>query len=121
MYGSKVRFAIFGDVGCTKLGEGSIQLHREPGFERIIKGRVWDMGIDSGVVTIVFPNSRDRVRISAERIRSRADILYAHLTSNAPAVFPELRMGGGARRSIHRFGVKATMRPRSYLINRKIP
>jgi len=59
IYGLRVAFACFVDVGPQKsLGEGSIALHRDLGFETVHNGRVnrkW--GIDSGVVTIVFPQS----------------------------------------------------------------
>ena len=59
IFGLRVAFACFVDVGPkTSLGEGSIALHRELGFETVHNGKVnrkW--GIDSGVVTIVFPRS----------------------------------------------------------------
>lgn len=59
IYGLRVVFACFVDVGpTTSLGEGSIALHRELGFETVKNNVVntkW--GIDSGVVTIVFPQT----------------------------------------------------------------
>jgi hypothetical protein len=59
IFGMRVAYASFVDVGPAKsLGEGSIALHRELGFETVHNGRVnvrW--GIDKGVVTIVFPRS----------------------------------------------------------------
>jgi hypothetical protein len=62
IYGLRVAFACFADVGPRKsLGEGSIALHRELGFETVHNGKVnrkW--GIDRGVVTIVFPQSGKR-------------------------------------------------------------
>ena len=59
IYGLRIVFACFVDVGPKgSLGEGSIALHRELGFETVRNGVVntkW--GIDSGVVTIVFPQT----------------------------------------------------------------
>jgi hypothetical protein len=53
-------FACFGDVGPPeKLGEGSIALHRALGHETIIGGRLNNVGIAGGVITIVFPGSGD--------------------------------------------------------------
>lgn len=58
IFGIRTAFACFGDVGPkTKLGEGSISLHRELGFERIKGGHLINSGISSGVITIVFPRS----------------------------------------------------------------
>ena len=55
----KAVIALFADFGPrTKVGEGSIELHRRLGFERIKpNGKVIDVGIDAPVVTIVFPGS----------------------------------------------------------------
>src|SRR3984957_5843418 len=59
VFGMRVVFACFVDSGPQKsLGEGSINLHRELGFETVRNGKVnrkW--GINNGVVTIVFPHS----------------------------------------------------------------
>lgn len=54
-----VTFAVFGDGGpAAKIGEGSIQLLRELGEERIkANGTILDAGTAPGVVTIVFPGS----------------------------------------------------------------
>jgi hypothetical protein len=64
IFGIRKVYACFGDVGPpTKLGEGSIALHRELGHETIIGretvsgGRLINAGISSGVITIVFPGS----------------------------------------------------------------
>ncbi len=64
IYGIRMAFACFGDVGPSdSLGEGSISLHRELGHETIVGrhtasgGRMINSGIDSGVITIVFPSS----------------------------------------------------------------
>jgi hypothetical protein len=64
IYGIRMAYACFGDVGPhTKLGEGSISLHRELGHETIrgrdtpSGGHLINAGISSGVITIVFPGS----------------------------------------------------------------
>jgi glycosyl hydrolase group 75 (putative chitosanase) len=64
IFGVRMAFACFGDVGpSNSLGEGSIALHRALGHETIIGrdtasgGRLVNAGIDSGVITIVFPAS----------------------------------------------------------------
>ena len=74
IYGIRKVYACFGDVGpATKLGEGSISLHRELGHETIVGrhtangGRLINAGINSGVITIVFPGSGNgRGRTNAE-------------------------------------------------------
>ena len=59
IYGLRIVFACFVDVGPKgSLGEGSIALHRELGFATVrngVENTKW--GIDSGVVTIVFPQT----------------------------------------------------------------
>ncbi len=58
IYNSHIEFAVFADCGpANKLGEGSIALHRALGHETVIGGRLHNDGIDSGVITIVFPGS----------------------------------------------------------------
>lgn len=53
-------YAVFADTGpADKIGEASIAVHRAFGFERIKNGRIVDVGIPSGVITIVFPRSGD--------------------------------------------------------------
>jgi glycosyl hydrolase group 75 (putative chitosanase) len=70
IYGDKLEFAVFGDVGpSTKLGEGSIALHRALGHEVIHNGKFLDEAIDSGVTTIVFPHSGNGTPQTPERIR----------------------------------------------------
>jgi hypothetical protein len=60
IYGARVAFAIFGDTGPkSKIGEGSIALHRALGHETIRNGKFHDVGIDKHVITIVFPRSGD--------------------------------------------------------------
>jgi hypothetical protein len=70
IYGDKVEFAIFGDVGpSTKLGEGSIALHRGLGHEVIQNGKYLDESIDAGVSTIVFPHSGNGTPQTPDKIR----------------------------------------------------
>jgi len=59
LYGSEIAFAVFADEGPVgKIGEGSIELFRRLGQERILdNGHVWDTGMEPPVVTIVFPGS----------------------------------------------------------------
>lgn len=64
IHGIQKAFACFGDVGPHgSLGEGSISLHRELGHETIRNrhtangGTLINGGLDSGVITVVFPGS----------------------------------------------------------------
>ena len=63
IYRDKIAFAVFADEYGDQqteeqLGEGSIALHRLLGHETITAdGRLINEGIDSGVITIVFPGS----------------------------------------------------------------
>ena len=60
VFKDKVAFAVFADRGPrTKLGEGSIALHRALGHETIRNGKFHDEAIDRDVLTIVFPGSGD--------------------------------------------------------------
>src|ERR1700681_4585590 len=60
VFRDKLAFAVFADAGrSTKLGEGSIELHRRVGVERLRpNGKVQDAGMDPGVITVVFPGTR---------------------------------------------------------------
>lgn len=58
-YKDKIAHAIIGDFGPkTKYGEGSINLHRQLGYERIKNGRIQDIGISSGVYILFYINSK---------------------------------------------------------------
>jgi len=58
IYGDRIEFAVFADCGpANKLGEGSIALHRSLGHETIRGARLRNEGLESGVITIVFPGS----------------------------------------------------------------
>ena len=70
-YEGKLSFAVFADFGGTDtIGEGSIQLLRELGMERLKEGRIVNRGTPPGVVTVVFPGSRP-----ALRCRSMAELI----------------------------------------------
>lgn len=72
LYRDRLEFAVYADNGPRqKFGEGSIALHRALGFERIGKDkRIIDVGIPSGVVTILFPGSGDGTAQTPDRIRA---------------------------------------------------
>jgi len=87
VYKDKLAFAAFADFGPqTKLGEGSIELHRRLGFERVKGDKVSDIGIDPGVITIVFPSSGLPSRPSDQQT------LLAFIDSQGPTLFQ--RIGG---------------------------
>jgi hypothetical protein len=85
VYKGKLAFAVFADFGPqTKLGEGSIELHRRLGFERVHDNKVRDIGIDSGVITIVFPGSELPSRPSDQLT------LLAYIDSQGPTLFQKI-------------------------------
>jgi hypothetical protein len=59
LFNDRVAFAVFGDFGPrTKIGEGSLELLRRLGQERVRpNGTVINAGTEPGVLTIVFPGS----------------------------------------------------------------
>ncbi len=70
-YRDHLAFAVFADVGPRhRIGEGSIALHRALGHETIVNGRLRNVGIDRGVITIVFPHSGDGTPQTPERIQA---------------------------------------------------
>jgi hypothetical protein len=74
IYQGKVTYAVFGDEGPkNKIGEGSIQLLRALGQERLRpNGRIENAGAGPGIITIVFPGSGQ----AADR-KSEATLLAA--------------------------------------------
>jgi hypothetical protein len=60
VFKSRLAFAIFADEGPrNKLGEGSLELLRRLGEERLrSNGRIINSGMGPGVISIVFPGSR---------------------------------------------------------------
>jgi Fungal chitosanase of glycosyl hydrolase group 75 len=84
IYRDKIEFAVFADHGpASKLGEGSIALHRSLGHETIRGGRFHDEAIDANVITIVFPGSGDGTPQTPERIRSTGRQLFTGLGGSA--------------------------------------
>lgn len=80
LYRDKMEYALFADVGPrNKIGEGSIALHRSLGFERVVNGKIKDVGIDSGVVTLVFPGSGNGKIQSADSVRALGRSLFKGL------------------------------------------
>src|SRR5262245_51326171 len=59
IFKDRLAFAVFADLGPTKkIGEGSIELLRRLGEERIrANGRIKNAGMGPRVITIVFPGS----------------------------------------------------------------
>jgi peptidoglycan L-alanyl-D-glutamate endopeptidase CwlK len=59
LFNGRLTYAVFGDFGPhTKIGEGSVQLFRQLGQERLhADGSIINAGTDPGVLTIVFPGS----------------------------------------------------------------
>jgi hypothetical protein len=86
LYRDRLAFAVFADVGPRgKIGEGSIQLHRELGFERVGKdGRIQDVGIAGDVVTVVFPGSGDGTTRNPDRIREIGRARWLSLGGRLP-------------------------------------
>ena len=83
-----VTFAVFGDEGpADKIGEGSIQLLRALGEERLKpNGTVINAGTEPGIITIVFPGSgkaadlKDQATLTAA-IQSEGARLFKELTT----------------------------------------
>jgi Fungal chitosanase of glycosyl hydrolase group 75 len=69
LFKTHLAFAVFGDSGPpTKIGEGSIELLRRLGQERIRpNGTVINAGMGPRVLTIVFPGSGDRIDRTDQR------------------------------------------------------
>ncbi|MEA3054309.1 MAG: hypothetical protein QOG72_3212 [Sphingomonadales bacterium] len=58
LYGSRLAFAVFADEGPPdEIGEGSLELFRRLGQERVRELDVWNTGMEPPVVMIVFPGS----------------------------------------------------------------
>ena len=81
-------YAVFGDEGPEdKLGEGSIQLLRALGEERLRSdGRIINAGAGPGIITIVFPGSGRSADLKDEgtliaSIQSEGARLFQQLTT----------------------------------------
>ena len=88
IFGARVAFAVIADRGPeTNLGEGSIELFRRLGQERVrANGSVRDVGMGPGVITIIFPGSAAR----ADRENEAA--LLTAIAARGPDLFQ--RLGG---------------------------
>jgi Fungal chitosanase of glycosyl hydrolase group 75 len=88
IFGGRISFAVFADFGPkTLLGEGSVELFRRLGEERVRpNGTVRDVGMGPGVITIVFPGSGEAAD------RENEDALLAALNSRGASLFE--RLGG---------------------------
>ena len=102
LYGSKVAYACFGDSGPeTKLGEGSIALHRALGHETIHHhhaadgGQLMNEGIAAGVITIVFPGSGNGFGRENSESEAVGKPLFTQLKRKAAILgdFPAARPG----------------------------
>jgi len=92
VFKDKLAFAVFADVGPkAKLGEGSLELLRELGEERLRpNGRVINSGMGGGVTTVVFPGSKADAAYRDEAsllnyIENRGQILFLQLGGYLPA------------------------------------
>jgi hypothetical protein len=85
IYNNVVAFAVVGDFGGSKLGEGSIELHRLLGHETIRGGHYFNESIASDVVTIVFPGTSNTSVRTEDSIRAAAMPLYLKLIMSAVA------------------------------------
>jgi hypothetical protein len=85
-FGNRISFAVFGDEGPkTKLGEASIMVHRQLGFERIREdGSLIDAGIDANVTTIVFPGSGRNPALQVSEIEILGKQRFNALGGQAP-------------------------------------
>jgi hypothetical protein len=83
IYKGKVTYAVFGDEGPENLiGEGSIQLLRALGEERLKpNGRIENAGAGPGIITIVFPGSGQLAHRKSE------DTLLAAIQSEGERLF----------------------------------
>jgi hypothetical protein len=97
IFGIRMAFACFGDVGpAGSLGEGSISLHRELGNEIIRNrdtasgGTLINRGIDSGVITIVFPGSGNTWGRKNAESKVLGEILFRKLKQEATSYQAQL-------------------------------
>lgn len=83
LFQGHLAYAVFGDQGPrTKLGEGSVELLRRLGQERVRpNGHVINAGTRPGVLTIVFPGSGD------PRDRTDEATLLGAINSKGPTLF----------------------------------
>lgn len=116
LYEGKLAFAVFADFGGRDtIGEGSIELFRQLGMERLVDGKIINRGSprEGGIVTIVFPNSRPALRYETmaevvEATKRRGEEHFSALLrmSSRPANGTSLSdaIVGQARRELRKFG-----------------
>ena len=83
IYSGRVAHAVVADFGPrTKFGEGSIALHRALGFERVRNGRIVDVGIDRGVLMLIYLGTRmKRGPFAQSDVDQACDPLWAKFSS----------------------------------------
>jgi hypothetical protein len=91
IFGGRISFAVFADFGPkSKIGEGSLELFRRLGQERIrSNGSVHDVGMGPGVITIVFPNTAGATDLENETalltaVQSRGSDLFTKIGGKLP-------------------------------------
>lgn len=91
IFGDKLAFATFGDIGPTKkLGEGSLELLRRLGQERMKPNNtVINAGMGPRVLTLLFPGSGDAAH------RSDQATLLAAIDATAKPLFDALAGSAG--------------------------
>lgn len=90
LFNGRLAFAVFADFGGTDtIGEGSIELLRQLGEERLDGERIINRGTSRGAVTIIFPGSRPALRYRsmndiALETRRRGEEHFGALMASAP-------------------------------------
>ncbi len=84
IYGSVRTYAILADVGGKNVGEGSIELHRQLGVDRVnnrgsAHETVTNRGINGSVITVVFKGSRDGLYPTNESVQAKGAALWSEL------------------------------------------
>lgn len=80
----RVAVAVVGDIGpAAKIGEGSIELHRRLGYERVKAGKIVDVGIDPPVRCVFFPGTGASTMPSISDINTMAAAAWDALVGAA--------------------------------------
>ncbi|HEX8215698.1 MAG TPA: DUF2272 domain-containing protein [Allosphingosinicella sp.] len=117
LYENKLAFAVFADFGGRdSMGEGSLELFRQLGMERLDgSGNIINRGSprDGKIVTIVFPASRPALKYNTmqdviSETKRRGEEHFSSLVGSAaqpsPAASLPLEIVRRARRELDRFG-----------------
>lgn len=86
---TSTHFAYFicGDIGPqTKIGEGSLELHRRLGAERVQHGHVVDASLGQMVRVLIFPGSGTHVFFTVADIQAKGKALVMGITSSPARV-----------------------------------